>query len=145
MSGAPVTVAGEKMNTNNQTNIIDPKVKLSLLWIFVVLNIAYADILSLMDATSPIRKIMEGSPMPSGGLIAGAILMETSIVMVILPWILPYKVNRWVTILIAAINIFAVVTGGHGLYYVFFASVEVVSMLLIIWFAWKWTNSAVKV
>jgi len=133
------------MNTNNQTNIIDPKVKLSLLWIFVVLNIAYADILSLMDATSPIRKIMEGSPMPSGGLIAGAILMETSIVMVILPWILPYKVNRWVTILIAAINIFAVVTGGHGLYYVFFASVEVVSMLLIIWFAWKWTNSAVKV
>ena len=145
MSGAPVTVAREKVNTNKQITGIDPKVKLSLLWIFVVLNIAYADILSLMDATSPIRKIMEGSPMPSGGLIAGAILMETSIVMVILPWILPYKVNRWVTILIAAINIFAVVTGGHGLYYVFFASVEVVSMLLIIWFAWKWTNSAVKV
>jgi len=87
---------------------------------------------------------MEGSPMPAGGLIAGAILMETSIVIVILPWILNYKVNRWVNILIGAINIFAVVTGGHGLHYVFFATIEVVCMLLIIWFAWKWTNPEVK-
>jgi hypothetical protein len=132
------------MNTNKQNTGIDPKIKLSLLWIFVVLNIAYADILSLMDPTSPIRTIMAGAPMPEGGLIAGAILMETSIVMVILSWILPYKVNRWVTIIIVAINIFAVVTGGHGLYYIFFATVEVVSMLLIIWFAWKWTNPDVK-
>ena len=78
--------------------------------------------------------------MPAGILVAGAILMETSIVMVILSWILNYKVNRWVNIIIAAINIFAVVTGGHGLYYAFFAAVEVVCMLLITWFAWKWTN-----
>jgi hypothetical protein len=59
------------------------------LWIFVVLIIAYADILSLMDPTSPIRKIMEGTPMLAGGLLAGAILMETSIAMVILSWVLP--------------------------------------------------------
>jgi hypothetical protein len=132
------------MTPNEQTTGIDPKVKLSLLWIFVVLNIAYADILSLMDPTSPIRKIMEGAPMPAGGLIAGAILMETSIVMVILSWILSYKINRWVTIIIVAINIFAVVTGGHGLYYAFFATIEVMCMLLIIWFAWKWTIPEVK-
>jgi hypothetical protein len=126
------------MNTNKQTAGIDPRVKLSLLWIFVVLNIAYADILSLMDPTSPIRKIMQGAPMPAGGLMAGAILMETSIAMVILSWILPYKANRWVTSIIGAINIFAVVTGGHGLYYVFFATVEVVCMSYILVFAWKW-------
>jgi hypothetical protein len=126
------------MNVNKQTTGIDPKIKLSLLWVFVVLNIAYADILSLMDPTSPIRKIMEGAPMPAGGLMAGAILMETSIAMVILSWVLPYKANRWVTSIVGAINIFAVVTGGHGLYYMFFATVEVVCMLLIIWFAWKW-------
>jgi hypothetical protein len=126
------------MNTNKQTAGIDTKVKLSLLWVFVLFNMAYADILSLMDPTSPIRKIMDGNPMPSGGLLAGAILMETAIVMVFLPWVLTYKANRWVNIVIGAINIFAVVTGGHGLYYIFFATVEVVCMLLIIWFAWKW-------
>jgi len=132
------------MNTNKSTTGIDPKVKLSLLWIFVVLNMAYADILSLMDPTSVIRGIMAGAPMPAGGLMAGAIVMETSIAMVILSWVLNYKVNRWVNIIIGAINIFGVVTGGHGPYYVFFATVEVACMLLIIWFAWKWRNPEVK-
>jgi hypothetical protein len=131
------------MNTNKSTGI-DPKVKLSLLWIFVILNIAYADILSLMDPTSAIRKVMAGAPLPAGGLVAGAILMETAIAMVILPWLLNYKVNRWVTIIVGALNILAVVTGGHGPYYVFFATVEVACMLLIIWFAWKWINPQVK-
>jgi hypothetical protein len=37
------------MNTNKSTTGIDPKVKLSLLWIFVVLLMVYADIVSLMD------------------------------------------------------------------------------------------------
>jgi hypothetical protein len=126
------------MNTNKSTTGIDPRIKLSLLWIFVVLNMAYADILSLMDPTSPIRDIMAGAPMPAGGLLAGAIVMETAIAMVILSWVLNYKVIRWVTIIISAINIIGVVTGGHGPYYVFFATVEVACMLLIIWFAWKW-------
>jgi len=130
------------MDTNKSTTGIDPKVKLSLLWIFVVLNMAYADILSLMDSTSPIRKVMAGATMPPGGLMAGAILMETAIAMVVLSWLLNYKVNRWVNIVIGALNILAVVTGGHGLYYVFFATVEVACMLLIIWFAWKWKPAA---
>ena len=34
------------MKANKSTTGIDPKIKLSLLWIFVVLNMAYADILS---------------------------------------------------------------------------------------------------
>lgn len=78
--------------------------------------------------------------MPAGGLLTGAILMETAIVMVILPWLLSYKINRWVTSVIGALNILAVVTGGHGLYYAFFATIEVTCMLLTIWFTWKWAN-----
>ena len=99
---------------------------------------AYADILSLMDPTSIIRGIMAGAPMPAGGLMAGAIVMETSIAMVILSWVLNYKVNRWVTIIIGVFMIVQIVIGGHGLYYLFFASIEVASILLIIWFSWKW-------
>ena len=93
------------MNTNKSTTGIDPKVKLSLLWIFVILNMAYADILSLMDSTSVIRGIMAGAPMPAGGLMAGAIVMETSFAMVILSWLLNYKVNRWVSIIIGVFMI----------------------------------------
>jgi hypothetical protein len=126
------------MNTNKSTTGIDPRVKLSLLWIFVVLNMAYADILSLMDPASIIRGIMAGSPLPAGGLLAGAIVMETSIAMVILPWLLNYKINRWVTIIIGVFMSLQIVIGGHGLYYAFFATVEVACILLIIWFSWKW-------
>jgi hypothetical protein len=134
------TTKGSPLGTNKSTTGTDPKLKLSLLWIFVVLNLAYADILSLMDPTSPIRGVMAGAPLPAGGLILGALVMETSIAMVILSWVLKYKVNRWVTTVIGALNILAVVRGGHGIYYAFFATVEVACMLLIIWFAWRWHN-----
>jgi hypothetical protein len=128
------------MNVNKSTTGIDPRVKLSLLWIFVIINMAYADILSLMDPTSIIRGIMAGSPLPAGGLLAGAIVMEASLVMVILPWVLNYKVNRWVSSIIGIFMAWQIVIGGHGLYYAFFATVEVVCILLTIWFTWKWRN-----
>ena len=126
------------MNTNKSTTGIDPKVKLSLLWIFVVLLMFYADIVSLMDPTSAIRERMVGAPMSAGFLLAGAIVMIISIAMVILSWVLNYKVNRWVSIIIGVFMIVQIVIGGHGLYYVFFTSVEVACILLIIWLAWKW-------
>jgi energy-coupling factor transporter transmembrane protein EcfT len=119
------------MNTHNLTGGIDPRVKLSSLWIFVILNMAYADILSLMDPTSIIRGIMSGAPLPAGGLLAGAIVMETSIAMVILAWVLNYKVNRWVNIIIGVFMIWQIVIGGHGPYYVFFAAVEVACMVCL--------------
>ena len=128
------------MNTIKSTTEIDPRVKLSLLWIFVIVNMAYADILSLMDPASIIRGIMAGSPLPAGGLLAGAIVMEASFVMVILPWLLNYKVNRWISLIIGGFMILQIVTGGHGLYYLFFTSVEVASICLIVWFTWKWRN-----
>ena len=123
----------------------DIKSKLSLLWVFVVFNMAYADILSLMDATSPIRKIMNGASMPSGGLLAGAILMETAIIMIILSRFLPFKINKWANIIVALINILAVVVGGHGIYYLFFVVIEVFAMLAIIWVAWKWNAKELKI
>ena len=56
------------MNADRQTTGMNIKVKLSMLWIFVLFNMIYADIISLMDAVSPIRRIMEGAPMPPGGI-----------------------------------------------------------------------------
>lgn len=132
------TITESPRGTNKSITGIDPKVKLSLLWIFVVLLMVYADIVSLLDPTSPIREVMAGAPLPAGGLMAGAMLMIISIVMVVLSWVLTYKVNRWVTIVIGAFMIFYIVNGGHGLYYVMFETVEVACILLITWFTWKW-------
>jgi hypothetical protein len=133
----------KKMNPNKLTTGIDPKVKLSLSWIFVVLLMIYADIVSLMDPTSMIRERMVGAPMSEGFLLIGAIVMAISIAPVILSWVLNYKVNRWVTIVIGALMIQQIIAGGHGLFYVLFETVEVACILLIIWFTWKW-KPAVK-
>jgi len=121
------------MNTGGMST----KATMSMMWVFVILNMMYADVVSLMDPTSAIRTRMVGTPLSPGLLLVGALLMETAIAMVILTRLLPYRVNRWVTLVVAAVNIVAVVTGGHGLYYVFFAAVEVLSMLLIVWLAWQ--------
>jgi hypothetical protein len=127
-----------KMNIISSTTGIDPRIKLSLLWIFVVLLMVYADILSLMDPTSAIRIRMVGAPMSDGFLLAGAIVMVISIAMVILPCVLNYKVNRWVSIIIGVFMIWQIIIGGHGLYYVLFETLEVACILLTIWFTWKW-------
>jgi hypothetical protein len=126
------------VNLTERYPALETKVKLFVLWVFVLINMAYADILSLMDSTSPIRSVMAGNPLPDGGLLMGAILMETAIAMVILTWVLPHKANRLINIIFAVLNIIAVVTGGHGAYYLFFASLEVAAMLLIIWYSWMW-------
>lgn len=128
------------MNANGQTAGMDIKVKLSMLWIFVLFNMIYADIISLMDAGSPIRRVMEGAPMPPGGLLAGAVLMETSIAMVLLSRLLKRNAIRWANIIAAVINIGAVIAGGKHPYYILFATIEVVCMSLIVWYAWKWPN-----
>lgn len=128
----------QEMNQNKLAAGIDPKVKLSLSWIFVVLLMIYADIVSLMDPTSMIRERMVGVPMSAGFLLAGAAVMVISIAPVILSWVLNYKVNRWVSLIIGVFMVWQIVTGGHGLYYVFFETMEVACILLTVWFTWKW-------
>lgn len=119
---------------------VERRVLMSTLWIFVIVNMAYADILSLMDSTSVIRQIMVGALLPAGGLVAGAILIETGIAMILLSRILPYQWNRWTNIVFAIINIIAVVTGGRGAYYYIFAAIESIGLILIIFIAARWSK-----
>jgi hypothetical protein len=61
--------------------------------------------------------------------------------MIFLSRILGYKANRWLNIIIAAITIVWVVGGGSTYpHYIFIASIEVICLFLVIWFAWKWPN-----
>ena len=50
------------------------KATISMLWVFVILNMMYADVLALMDPTSAIRTRMVGTPVSPGFLLLGAIL-----------------------------------------------------------------------
>ncbi|WP_053228371.1 DUF6326 family protein [Spirochaeta cellobiosiphila] len=111
---------------------MEKKALLSSLWIFVLINMIYADILSLMDPVSHIRLIMAGKDIPPGGLIVGAFLMESAILMTFLPRILKPTLNKIITTLVVLLNTLAVIKGGSGDYYIFFATVEVITMIAIV-------------
>lgn len=123
------------------------KVKLSLLWLFVMLNYIYADIMTLMDASvlkEMLTGAVDGMELTPTFLFFGAILMEIPIAMVLLSLILKKQVNRWANILAAAIKTLAVFgtlfVGIPTMYYVFFAGIEIGTTLYIIFVAWKWSE-----
>lgn len=122
------------------------KVKLSLLWVFVMLNYIYADIMSLMDS-EVLKEIISGSvdqlEITPIFLLLGAFLMEIPIAMIILSLILKKKINRWANIFAGTIKTFAVLgtlfVGTPTMYYTFFAIIEIITTIGIIYIAWKWS------
>jgi hypothetical protein len=133
------------MNTSiTPSKKIDTKVLLSTLWIVVMINMLKADILSLFipGSTDELARTSAstGTPIPQL-MLGGAIMMEISIVMIILSRVLKHGVNRWVNIIVSLVTIAFVVGGGVSYpHYIFIAAVEMISLLLIIWQAWKWHN-----
>ena len=123
----------------------DRKVVLQTLWIFAILNYLYADVTGLHNS-SILKEILTGSvdglQITPLFLFAGAILMETAIVMVLLSRVLKYRVNRWANIIAGVIHTVAVSSsmfvGTPALYYIFFAAIEIACTLFIVWYAWTW-------
>ena len=128
---------------------MDMKAKFSSLWIFMLLNVIFADIHGLLKPGF-LEEIMtgtvNGTQMTEGLLLLGAIPMEILIAMVLLSRVLRYSVNRWANISVGAIAIaFTIGNGAKDLDDMFFATVEVIAMSLIIWYAWQWPKQEAKV
>ncbi len=133
------------MNTIKKTtgsDMLDTKAKLSTLWIFILLNVIFADIHGFFKPRF-LEEIMTGSvngtQLTEELFLLAAIGLEIPIAMVLLSRVLKYRVNRWANIIGGAISImFVIVSEVHDLDDMFFATVEVIDMLLIIWYAWTW-------
>lgn len=117
----------------------DMKVRLSTLWIFVMFNMVFADIVGFLNPGT-LEEMMAMKP-DQGMLLAFSILLEIPIAMIVLSRLLRHKANRWANIAAGAVTILWVIGGGNtSVSYVFFATIEVACMALIIWNAWKWTE-----
>jgi hypothetical protein len=119
---------------------MDPKVLLSTLWIVVMINMVYADVLSMHipGAMEELAKTAGETPIPLL-MLGGAIMVELPLIMIILSRVLKYQINRWANIIVA-IQTSVCVVGLSAPYphYYFIAAIEVICMLLIIVNAWKW-------
>ena len=126
----------------------DTKERLSLFWIFALLNYLYADVLALFAFV--------GSPntaphLPPWALLGSAVLMEIPIAMIVACRLLPFRANGLANIIAGAIV--NLINGGLtfvpplvGLRtpalpaYLFFATIETVCTSVIVWQAWTWSD-----
>ncbi len=142
--------------TNKTIEMKDRKVILSTLWIFALFNYVYADILTLYFNPAlqkeAWKQLLSGSVgsvhITQGFVLVGAILLETAIAMVLLSRVLPYRANRWVSIIVAVLHTAAVAQSLTGplywnLFYAFFATIEIACTLFIVWYAWTWRQPEV--
>jgi hypothetical protein len=126
----------------------DTKERLSLFWIFALLNYLYADVLALFAFV--------GSPntaphLPQWALLGSAVLMEIPIAMILACRLLPFRANRLANIIAGAIV--TLINGGLTFVpplvgartpalpaYLFFATIETVCTSVIVWKAWTWSG-----
>ena len=126
----------------------DTKEQLSQLWLFALLNYLYADVIALFDIAGSGRHFQS---LPQWALMGSAVLMEIPIAMVLACRLLPFEANRAANIVagiaLTLINGFLTFVPpllGWGrppafAEYLFFASIETVCTLVIIWQAWTWS------
>ena len=137
------------MNSKNKTARIledakiNVKMKLSALWVAVMLCYIYGDIFGFYKPGF-IGEIIAGE-VPLGSqisLVGAAILMAIPAIMVFLSLTLKPKANRWANIILGIIYtgvmLFTMFLPGVWAYYIFLGIVEVVLTVLIVRNAWKW-------
>ena len=124
----------------------DSGTRLSTLWVVVMFNMVFADILTFITpgALQELWAGQAGVQITPGLLLGFAILLEIPIAMIFASRVLNRRANRWANTVAAAITTVFVVGGGSlDLHYVFFATVEVACMALIIWSVWSRRGSEI--
>jgi uncharacterized membrane protein len=109
----------------------------------------YADTLSKLEP-GVLAGIMSGTvadgtvKITAGFLLGTAIMFEIPFLMIVLSWILKYRVNRWANIIAGTLFVVAQIgslfAGAPSPMYIFYSTIEIAGLSLIVLNAWKWTN-----
>ena len=130
----------------------DTKERLSLLWLFTLLTYLYADVVALFAIVGS-RNADDVPHLTQWALLGSAVLMEIPIAMIVASRLLSFRANRLANIiagtLLTLINGFLTFVApllGWGrppafAEYLFFATIETVCTVAIVWQAWKWSGS----
>ena len=128
----------------------DTRERLSLFWIFALLNYLYADVVALFAIVgSP--NLSDAPHLPPWALLGSAVLMEIPIAMIVACRLLPFRANRLANIIAGAILtlVNGFLTFVPPLFgartpalpeYLFFATIETVCTSVIVWQAWNWSG-----
>lgn len=126
--------------------------RVSTLWIVIMFNMAFADILGFIDpatlseiATASTEGVafgnVENVVITPSLLLVAAVFIQIAIVMIYLSKSLPKKANR-IANTIAALLTSVFILGGGSLspHYIFFASIEILCLGYIVLLVWRWND-----
>ena len=114
------------------------KTKLSTLWIVVMMNMIFADILGFA-MTLMSGDLTPEMVVPDWGMLIFAMILQIPIFMILLSRALKRNASRWVNTFAAiATTAFVVLGASFNIVYYFFAGMEILCMALIVYYAWTW-------
>jgi len=123
---------------------IHVKLKISALWVSVMLCYIYGDYFGLYKPGA-LQGMLEGKmaplgPTTQGVLVGTSVMMAIPSVLVFLSLVLKPDLNRWVNIIFGVIYtvIILITMPGAWAFYIFLGIVEGVLTALIVWYAWSW-------
>ncbi len=132
----------------------DIRTKISTLWVVLLFNMAFADIVGFAypGALAELMAIgtdgvsfgtSDGFVVTPGFLLIAALFIEVAIVMIYLSRVLARKWNRVANVVAAVLTAVFILGGGSiKLHYIFFASIEIAALMMIVILVWRWPDEA---
>ena len=119
----------------------DAQIKLSAIWIALMLSYLLGDVLRIFSGDATSGKMGNLAQFTQGMWLGIAVLMVLPILMIVLSLFLPYPINRWANIIVAVgfflFNLVGLPT-YPGAYDKFLLVVGLGFNVLTVWVAWKW-------
>ncbi len=127
-------------------NSIDIRTKLSVLWIFILMNLIFRDLHEFASKDfleEALTGHVNGVKITEGLMLFGGVLAEIPIAMVVLSLMLKKKLNRIFNLvsgsIILAFLIFNIQTADMDDF--FFLFFEIAASILILWTAFRWKSN----
>ena len=124
----------------------NPRLLLSILWVFIILNFFARDIHELGRPgmlEQMMSGIIDGVVITEMLMLLGGVMIEIPILMTIFALLLPYGVNRWANIGVGLLTMVMIVAMNlkPDLDNVFFMSIQLIALIAIVGIAWQWRAS----
>ncbi|WP_299729595.1 DUF6326 family protein [uncultured Tateyamaria sp.] len=128
---------------NNSTR--DPRVLLTVLWIFVVLNFFARDIHELGRPgmlEQMMSGVIDGVEITEALMLLGGVMIEIPILMAVLALVLPRHINRWTNAGASLLTAAMIIAGNldPDLDNLFFMIIQLIALVIITRVAWWWSE-----
>jgi hypothetical protein len=127
----------------------NPRLHLSILWVFIILNFFARDIHEL-GRPGMLEQMMSGTidgvVVTEMLMLLGGIMIEIPNLMTVLALLLPHGINRWANIGVGLLTMAMIVTMNFkpDLDNVFFMGMQLIALIAIVGIAWQWRASQQK-